>query len=306
MGRAWEFSRRSVRYWVSILAACVLACACAGIVAAQNPPNAQSAPKTHASPVPRLIILPPKLLAGQTATLAVIDNQGRLLPKVTVELPGGQHVTTDATGRALFTVSGQPGSIVAKTAGASSRASVVASEAAGNPGGAAAASIARVLSYPRVLTVHDRFILGGSGFRGAADFNRVYLNGEPCLVVASSPVSLVALPGPQIPIGDVNLRVSVAGADAGQFQLSAVLLEISGPTEAVNAGSEGELVVHARGTTEPLLLEVRNASPAVIQLDKGNVQRVKTSGGEENSAPVAVKFVTGGNYAVTARFIGAE
>jgi hypothetical protein len=43
----------------------------------------------------------------------------------------------------------------------------------------------------------------------------------------------------------------------------------------------------------------------VIQLAKGNVQRLKTSGGEENSAPVDVKFETGGNYSVSARLLSA-
>ena len=169
----------------------------------------------------------------------------------------------------------------------------------GAPGGV------HVASYPHVMAIHDRFTLEGSGFRGAADSNHVYLNGDPCLVVASSPVSLVALPGPSVPIGDVTLHVTVGGIDAGQFPVSAVLLEFSGPTEAVNAGSTGKLIVHAHGTTEPLLLEVRNGSPGVIQLSKGNVQRLKTSGGEENIAPVDVKFVTGGNYSVSARLISA-
>jgi hypothetical protein len=97
----------------------------------------------------------------------------------------------------------------------------------------------------------------------------------------------------------------VGGVDAGQFPASAVLLEFSGPTEAVNAGSSGKLIVHARGTTEPLLLEVRNGSPRVIQLSMGNVQRLKTSGGEENSAAVDVKFETGGKYSVSARLLSA-
>jgi hypothetical protein len=153
------------------------------------------------------------------------------------------------------------------------------------------------------MAVHDRFTLEGSGFRGAADSNRVFLSDDPCLVVASSPVSLVVLPGPRVPIGDVNLHVTVGGIDAGQFSVSAVLLEFSGPAEAVNAGSTGELIVHAHGTTEPLILEVRNGSPGVIQLSKGNVQRLKTSGGDQNIAPVEVKFVTGGNYSVSARLI---
>ena len=173
----------------------------------------------------------------------------------------------------------------------------------GAPDGAPGA--VHVASYPHAITIHDRFTLEGAGFRGAADSNHVYLNGDPCLVVASSPVSLVALPGPSVPIGDVTLHVAVGGVDAGQFPVSAVLLEFSGPTEAVNAGSTGKLIVHARGTTEPLLLEVRNGSPGVIQLSKGNVQRLKTSGGDENIAPVDVKFVTGGNYSVSARLLSA-
>jgi hypothetical protein len=85
-----------------------------------------------------------------------------------------------------------------------------------------------------------------------------------------------------------------------------VLLEFSGPAEAVNAGSSGKLILHAHGTTSPLLLEVRNGSPGVIHLSKGNVQRLKTSGGDENIAPVEVKFVTGGSYLVTARLISAD
>jgi hypothetical protein len=164
----------------------------------------------------------------------------------------------------------------------------------------------KVLSYPHVIAIHDRFTLEGSGFRGAADSNHVYLNDVPCLVVASSPVSIVVLPGPRVPVGDVNLQVTVTGMDAGNFPVSIVLLEFTGPAEAVNAGSSGKLILHAHGTTEPLMLEVRNGSPGVIQLSKGNLQRLKTSGGDENIAPVDVKFLTGGNYSVTARLISAD
>jgi hypothetical protein len=269
---------------------------------------AQQQPKPHASPAPRTIILPTKLVAGAPATLAVLDSQGRLLPNVTVELSGGRNATTDNTGRVMFKAPDQPGTLVAKTSGAgvTASATVVASEDSaphGAPDGPPGA--VHVASYPHAITIHDRFTLEGAGFRGAADSNHVYLNGDPCLVVASSPVSLVALPGPSVPIGDVTIHVAVGGVDAGQFPVSAVLLEFSGPTEAVNAGSTGKLIVHARGTTEPLLLEVRNSSPGVIQLAKGNVQRLKTSGGDENDAPVDVKFVTGGNYSVSARLLSA-
>lgn len=276
---------------------------CATLAGAQQPP------KSSASPAPRLIILPPKVVAGAQATLAVLDSQGRLLPNITVELSGGQNVTSDTTGRAFFKVTDQPGTMVAKIAGhaISATATVVAAEDPGlhlTPEGPARKI--KVLSYPHVIAVHDRFSLEGSGFQGAADSNHVYLNDDPCLVVASSSVSLVVLPGPRVPVGDVNLHVTVAGMDGGQFAVSALLLEFSGPAEAVSAGSSGKLILHAHGTTEPLILEVRNGSPGVIQLTKGNVQRVTTSGGDENIAPVEVKFVTGGNYTVSARLISSD
>ena len=71
----------------------------------------------------------------------------------------------------------------------------------------------------------------------------------------------------------------------------------------MNAGASGKLTLHARGSTQPLAVEVRNASPDVIQLTKGNAQRLKTSGGEDNSVPVDVKFGTAGNYVVSARLV---
>src|SRR6266851_2406003 len=104
MLRAWV--RHKVPSWR--LAFTLLGAASATVAAAQQPP------KSHASPAPRQIILPPKLVAGAQATLAVLDSQGRLLPNIEVELSGGQKVTTDATGRALFKGMDDPGALVAK------------------------------------------------------------------------------------------------------------------------------------------------------------------------------------------------
>jgi hypothetical protein len=66
------------------------------------------------------------------------------------------------------------------------------------------------------------------------------------------------------------------------------------------------LILHARGTELPLVVEIRNGSPKVIRLTQGNVQRVKTSGGADNVAPVDVNFVTDGNYFVSARLISVD
>lgn len=282
------------------LAFLLLAGACAALAGGR-----QSA-KSHASPLPRQIILPPRVVAGAQATLAVVDSQGRLMPNIAVELSTGQNVTTDVTGRALFKAPEKPGKLDAKIFGQTISAftSVVASEDSGHLSASEGQQTGgNVVSHPPFVAIHDRFTIEGTGFRGAADSNRVYLNGDPCLVVASSPVSLVALPGPSVPLGDVKLRVAVAGMDAGSFPVSAVMLEFSGPAEAVNAGSAGKLVLRVHGTTAPLTVEVRNGSPGVIHLTQGNVQRLETSGGDRNSAPVEVKFLTGGNYSVSARLL---
>ena len=267
---------------------------------------AQQPQKPRVSLAPRTLLLPPRVVAGGQGTLAVLDSQGRLLPNVAVELTGGQTVKTDVTGRALFVAPNAPGRFVAKISsrGISASASVVASEVAGSTGTAAGNSASlNLASYPHIQAIHDRFSLEGSGFRGAADSNHVFLNGDPCLILAASPISLVVLPGPRVPVGEVDLRISVAGMDAGPFAVSAVMLEFSGPAGSVDAGSSGKLILRAHGTTERLLVEVRNGSPGVIHLANGNLQRVQTSGGEENIAPVDVKFLTGGNYSVSARLV---
>src|SRR5579863_1134030 len=50
------------------------------------------------------IVLPPKLMAGHPATLAVLGVDGKLASGVKVDLGNEQSVTTDRTGRATFTV----------------------------------------------------------------------------------------------------------------------------------------------------------------------------------------------------------
>src|ERR1700689_5279539 len=78
--------------------------------------GAQETPKVK-SPSARTIILPPKMIAGAPATLAVLDSAGRLLPNVAVELSSGKKVTTDATGRAMFAAPAEAGKVTAKISG---------------------------------------------------------------------------------------------------------------------------------------------------------------------------------------------
>src|SRR6202041_2223846 len=49
------------------------------------------------------IVLPPKLVAGKPATLAVLGVDGRLAEGIAVTIGESLHLKTDKTGRATFT-----------------------------------------------------------------------------------------------------------------------------------------------------------------------------------------------------------
>jgi len=270
--------------------------------------NAQEAPRAQTA-TPRTIVLPQEMIAGLPATLAVLDSAGRVMPNVVVEISGGQKVTTDSTGRALFAAPNEPGMVTARIPGheVSASAPIVKRSSAAPPAASGDSGAAvRLLSVPHFISLHDRFAIGGAGFRVEAESNHVYLSGQPCLVLASSPVSLVALPGPHAPIGTIDLRVSVAGHDTPPKSVAMVLLELSGPAEAPPAGAQGKLSVRVHGTRERLAIEIRNSSPEIIQFLRGNVERVTTSGGEPNVAEIDTKFVASGDYIVTARLISTD
>ena len=298
MWRSLNCGRQSV---LSAILLVVMAM-CAVFATAQEPPRVQAA-------APRTIVLPQETVAGLPATLAVLDSAGRLLPNVVVEISGGQKVTTDSTGRALFAAPAEPGVLTAQIPGRGVTASapIVKSADAVPPTPLEDPSAAvRLFSVPNFISVHDRFAVAGAGFRVEAESNHVYLSEQPCLVLASSPVSLVVLPGLHVPIGTIQLRVNVAGHEAAPKSVAMVLVELTGPVDAPAAGAQGKLSVRVHGTSARLAIEIRNSSPEIIQFPRGNVEHVTTSGGEPNAAEIEAKFLAPGDYTVTARLIPTD
>src|ERR1700685_2580382 len=82
----------------SISSACI-ACGCFLWICAPAAPAQSTAATTWTVS----IVLPPRLVAGQPATLAVLGVDGRLADGITVDVGKGQRVKTDKTGRAFFT-----------------------------------------------------------------------------------------------------------------------------------------------------------------------------------------------------------
>jgi hypothetical protein len=257
--------------------------------------RAQSQPAAS-TPWAATIILPPKVVAGHPATLAALDAEGKLLPGVAVEIgtkdKEAQHVTTGATGRAVFTALGDAGSVIAKssTAAAAALADTGASPAAG------------ALVVPPVVSHRDRFSICGGDFRGDAEANRVQINADPALVLAASPECLVVLAGPNVKPGPAKVTVQ-SGAAQWSAATTLVLLEFDSPTPALVPLKRSSLTVRVRGSEEPLSIVVENKSPGVLKFLRGDAQQLKTSGSASNTASVEVQTLRSGAFSFQARLV---
>ena len=116
------------------LAACITASSFAPPAAKQQKSPAPSAPGSSSraasasAPTPsgaRILLLPWRIVSGERATVAVLDVNGRLTPGVTIEFSNGDHLKTDATGRALFVAPLNPGVIFGSMEGRAGRVSTV-------------------------------------------------------------------------------------------------------------------------------------------------------------------------------------
>jgi hypothetical protein len=263
----------------------------AGAAPRQAPPATAAAPSGHST-----IVLPPVLVAGEPATLAVLDPQGHLAANATVNLGGGVTLTTDATGRAALMAPDTQGVLLAAlpdgTAEASATVIAAPAERATGP---------RVESGSRMLLLRDRFTIRGGGFSGSADGNHVLLAGQPAAVLAASPVALVALPNPKTALGETQLVVETAGRSATTGPVSVISLVLSSNKTKGLPGETGEISVSVVGTPRPVDFEVRSEPAGRIELARGNPSRGRTAGGAANGAAIAFTFRQPGGFFLEVR-----
>jgi hypothetical protein len=252
---------------------------------------------------PARVILPPKVVAGQPATLAVVDEDGRLLEGVTAQFAGGGRAVTDATGRATFSVPDQQGVLFveAKSDQGVVRASTVVIRAP-----EAAPQGLTVIDVPLVLSLADAFTVGGHGFRGEADANAVLLGGREAIVLAASPASLVLVPAPGMATGPADLHFEVGAWKHGPTRVTLVSLEIAADPARIAPRKKGTLTVRARGINLPVELAIANHAPAIVEFPGGEPKmRVTTRGGADNAAVIELKGKQEGNYSVEVRLVAA-
>jgi hypothetical protein len=276
-----------------LLAACLSAgfLAAAGLTT-RSALHAQ-APSTPLTTWNVTIVLPPRIVAGQPVTLAALGVDGKLASGVKVDV-GDQQLTTDSTGRVIFSAPASAGYVLAKASG-SSFATLV------DP---PAADPSSTVSVAPVISLHDQFSICGTALSGRADGNLVKINGQLSLVLAASPECIVALPGPKAEAGPATISVTT---DSAQFtaKTSVVALAFEAPNPPLLPGKKGDLLVRVQGSDAKLRLAVTNQTPGVLRFLRGETQEAVTTGGEENTAAIRVQAVASGTFSFHARVIGA-
>jgi hypothetical protein len=254
--------------------------------------QAQSNPYTTWSVT---IVLPPMLMAGHPATLAVLGVDGKLAPGVTVILGDGQTLTTDRTGRAVFTVPATGDYLLARGSGASTAALIDPAAGSSEP--------AQTTLLP-IVSMRDRFWVCSAGLRGDADEDSVNINDQPALVLAASPECLVALPGVKSTPGPATILLESPGTRA-TASTTLVALDFDAPQPGLVPGKKSRLDVRVRGSEQKVRLAVENETPGVLRFIRGDAQEVQTTGGLQNVATLEVRAIRTGDYSFRGRLLPA-
>src|SRR5277367_1591701 len=267
---------------------------CGIAVARASAPRAQDQSNSYTTWTVK-IVLPPRLMVGHPATLAVLGVDGKLAAGAMVTLGDGQTLTTDRTGRAVFTVPTSGDYLLAKGAGASVAALI-------DP--AAGASEPKETTLPAFVSLRDRFWICSPSLRGDADADSVHINDEPALVLAASPECLVALPGQKTTPGPAKISVESPGA---QVTASTILvsLDFEAPQPALLPEAKSRLNVRVHGSDQKLGIMVENETPGVLRFVRGDTQELLTTGGPQNSAALEVRAIRVGDYSFRARLLPA-
>jgi hypothetical protein len=236
------------------------------------------------------IVLPPKIVAGKLATLAVIGVHGRLASGVSVTLGRDQSVITDGTGRASFTAPSDGPVLLATASGASAAALIDSAVPATSP---------QSISIAPVVSLKDRFSICGGGFSGDADADHVQVNGETAVTLAASPECLVVLAGPNAAPGTATVSIE-SGGTPSSGTTTLVSLNFAPPDPALLPDRKSRLVVRVEGSSQQLPIIVENQTPGVLEFLRGDTQELRTSGGTENSVKLDVRTVRSGDFSFQA------
>jgi hypothetical protein len=246
------------------------------------------------------IVLPPEIEVEKPVTLAAIDGDGMLVEGVIISLPGGRKVTTDATGRARFVVTSEPGAFIAEIPASALQPRVRAYSLV-RPHPAGNSSALTISEYPHILVHGQPETVMGYGFRGDAESDGASAGGKTAIILAASPMGIVFQTAEDADLGPASLVLSVAGIKYQPFAAAIVSIEVSQPAGKIVVGEKNEMFVRVAGTEQKVLLAVENRAPGVLELTDGNFHWVTSSGGNLNEATIGIRARSGGDFSISVR-----
>jgi hypothetical protein len=260
----------------------------------------QIPPEMHGHAAVAEIVLPAELEIEKPATLSVIDSDGMVVEGAIVSLPGGRKVTTDATGRARFVVTSEPGAFIAEVPASALQPrvrgySLVREHSTEN------SAVLTVSEYPHILVHGQPAAVMGYGFRGDAEFDGAFVGGKTAVILAASPMGIVFQTAEDANLGPASLVLSVAGVKREPIGVTIVSLEITRPEGKIIVGSKSEMFVRVVGTEQKVMLSIENRSPDVVELTNGNFHWALSTGGVVNEATIAMRPRGAGDFAVSVR-----
>jgi hypothetical protein len=244
------------------------------------------------------IVMPSKLMAGEPATLTVLDAAGHVVPRESIFFSDGSHTETDVNGFAHLTSLQTPGAIIARLTLHREIAActvVLPHSVAAKP---------TVSIYPTVVSLRDPFEIQGEGFSGDARGVQVTYHDQPAYVLASSPAAIVIQLDATTEPGMWKLDTTT-NAYHVWFGVAAIAVEFSLEAKQLVPGTKTKLTVRVRGSDRPQMLEVKNLAPDVLQFAKEAGETVKTRGGVDNSASLEVRALRAGDFSFRVRILSA-
>jgi hypothetical protein len=249
------------------------------------------------------VLLPEKAVAGQFLTAAVMNPNHAGEPLVELSF-NGATLATSQDGKALYMVPDDaiPGPTL--QVGLAARpeqqaATVQILQPLAVPTGP---QIPRVDRVSQLAESGGEIVIDGHSFDGVADRNRVIVDGTyDAHVLVASPVQLKAdLPGNLIP-GSHSVSVSTAGLRSNPGQFEVVALEIRPFGKETAKDDINRLAVRVLGTSQIVRVHVKNFTPEVLKIGRGDELVLNSPGGTNNQIVLAVQRLRKGSYHVDAK-----
>ncbi len=253
-----------------------------------------------------VLVLPDRALAGQSITVALLDEKRNPEPNIEICF-NGLSLQTDHNGQVVYQVPEDA------TPGRSLNIAMP-SRSEDLP---AVVDVLHPLNFdtttrqaPRLDRTNPLMTLGkrtmvvdGHNFDGMAQNNRIIIDGAlEAQIIAASPVQLrFTVPAGTLRPGPHSLVVSCEGMRSNPVPFEFAAAEI--PADAQNGKDGSKLTVKVLGTASKVNVKIINLSPDIVRLSHDQDADITSTGGADNKAVVSLQRIKKGTYKLQAEIV---